>query len=130
MMNIQAKMDKAAIGLSVICTIHCLLLPVAITVLPVLIATPLGDEAFHQFLLIGVLPASILALTLGCKKHKKWDNALLGGIGLSALVFAAFFGHDLVGELGEKLITVLGAGLICVSHLRNYKLCNLNQCEH
>lgn len=130
MKNIQTTIDKTAISFSVICAIHCLLVPIAITLLPVLAATPLEGEVFHKLLLIGVLPASIVGLTLGCKKHKKWNNVVLGGIGLSALVFAAFFGHDLTGELGEKVITVIGAILISWSHLRNHKLCSLNKCQH
>lgn len=105
MTHIQATMDKMAIDLSVVCTIHCLLL-------------------------IGVLSASMLALALGCKKHKKWDNAFLGCVGLSALIFAGFFGHDYAGKIREKVRTIIAIALISMTHFRNYKLCSLNQCEH
>ena len=49
-------LDGAAIGLSALCAIHCLMLPVALTLLPVIATLPLGDESFHKALLFLVIP--------------------------------------------------------------------------
>ena len=47
MKSISINIDKVAIGLSLICTVHCLLLPVAFVLLPALAANTFGGERFH-----------------------------------------------------------------------------------
>ena len=54
------KTDKAAIGLSLLCVVHCLVTPIAIVMFPALGATFLEDESFHYALLFVVLPISLL----------------------------------------------------------------------
>jgi EamA domain-containing membrane protein RarD len=123
------NIDKMAIGLSMICTVHCLLLPIALVILPTLSASIFGDEGFHQWLLIAVIPTSVIALSMGCKSHKKFSVITTGLLGLVILTLAAFFGHDLLGELGETMASLFGALLIISSHLRNYALCKDLQCQ-
>lgn len=123
MKSVQTTVDRAAIGLSIICTLHCLLLPVAIAVLPALAANSLGDESFHRLLLVAVLPTSLLALTLGCRKHRNRAVLAIGLLGLAILTLTAFLGHDYLGELGEKVATITGAAIIALGHLRNQALC-------
>ena len=126
MNNIQAIADKVAVSLSLLCTIHCLLMPLAVVLLPALAALPLADEAFHFWMVYGVLPISIYALTMGCKKHKRYRLLLVGGIGLTILVAAALVGHEILGEVWEKSLTVLGASIIALGHYWNYRLCQDN----
>ena len=129
-MNInQFFLDKAAIALSTLCALHCLVLPILIGVLPSIGALGLGDEMFHKVLLFAVIPLSVVALGLGCQKHKKYVIALFGGAGLLIMIFAATLGHDLLGENGEKALTVLGASLIAFGHWRNYRLCRELTCS-
>lgn len=129
-MKLQLALDKSAMGLSFMCLAHCLLIPVVVILLPTAIAIPLEDELFHKALLIGVIPMSIIALIMGCRNHKKWAVLLWGAYGLSILFFAGFFGHDIVGETGEKILTVIGSLLIIVGHYKNYRLCGKHQkCE-
>ena len=128
MKNIQAFADKTAIGLSFICTIHCLALPLLVVMLPSIAALNLEDEAFHLWMLIAVVPTSLFALTMGCKKHKKYPVMLLGIIGLAILIAAALLGHDVLGENGEKIFSVLGASFIALGHLLNHRLCRHMNC--
>jgi len=123
MNNLQSLSDKSAIGLSLLCTIHCLAMPLAVVLLPSIAGLPLADEAFHYWMLIAVLPISVYALTMGCKEHQGYRLLLIGAVGLSILVFAAYAGHDLLGETGEKTLTVLGAVILSFGHLWNYRLC-------
>lgn len=129
MKQLQTIADKAAISLSFICALHCLATPFAVALLPALAAINLEDEAFHLWMAIAVIPASLFALSMGCKKHRDYRVALLGITGLSLLIFAAFFVLDLFGESAEKNITVLGAIIIAASHLLNSRLCQQNYCE-
>jgi EamA domain-containing membrane protein RarD len=129
MKSTTLSIDKMAIGLSMICTVHCLMLPTALVILPTLSASIVGTESFHQWLLIAVIPASVFALWMGCKSHKKISVVTTGLLGLVILTLAAFFGYDLFGELGESMASLFGALLIISSHLRNYALCKDLQCQ-
>ena len=115
--------DRTAVGLSTLCALHCLAVPLAMTLYPPAIAMGLGDEAFHLWLLVGVVPVSVMALTLGCRKHRNIFVPGIGALGILVLVAAVFFGHDLVGEWGERLMTLIGASLLAASHIRNFSLC-------
>jgi hypothetical protein len=122
MRSIQALTDRTSIGLSLVCAIHCLFVPVLLVALPSLASLPLESETFHVWMVVAVLPISIFALTLGCKKHKRYKIIFLGALGLISLISALLL-ESLVGEIGEKLLTLLGAGLIAWGHFTNFKLC-------
>lgn len=115
--------DKTAIGLSFICAVHCLLLPIIIALLPALPLLALEDEWFHRVLLVIVLPVSVFALLSGVRKHKSNSVLIIGVGGLLVLVIAAIAGHELFGETGERLVTVFGSFLVATSHFRNFRLC-------
>ena len=129
MKQLQAIADKTAISISFICTFHCLAMPFVVVLLPTLAAINLEDEAFHLWMVIAVIPTSLLALSMGCKKHRDYRVLLLGIIGLSLLIIAAFLGHDLLGESAETAVTVLGASIIAAGHLLNHRLCQHSRCE-
>jgi len=103
--------------------LHCLLLPIAVIFLPAISATFLGSEDFHKTLLYFVIPSSIIALSLGCKMHGKYNVYLYGIFGIGTLLIASIFGHDYFGENGEIILTLIGAGIISLGHLKNQKLC-------
>ena len=122
-------LDKSSVGLSTVCAVHCLLMPVAVVMLPSLAALPFADERFHVRLVFFVLPLSALAPTLGCRKHRSWPVESVGIVGLVLLVGAALGGHDLFGELIEKSATVIGAGLVALSHVMNFGKCRALDCH-
>ncbi len=123
MIHVQTTSDKAAISLSLLCTIHCLVLPIVVVLVPSVGALPLADEAFHLWMLIAVMPISAFALMMGCRKHKRYHLLLIGGLGLFTLGMAAFWAHDSLGETWEKTLTVAGALIIVLGHVWNYRLC-------
>lgn len=120
---ININYDKIAISFSVVCALHCLLLPIVVIFLPSISATFLGTEDFHKTLLYFVIPSSIIALSLGCKMHGKYEVYSYGFFGIGALLFASFFGHDYLGEVGEISLTLIGAGIVSLGHYKNQKLC-------
>ena len=120
---LNINLDNIAIGFSVVCALHCLLLPIAVILLPAISATFLGSEDFHKTLLYFVIPSSIIALSLGCKMHGKYNVYLYGIFGIATLLSAVFFGHDYFGETGERILTLLGAGIVSFGHFKNQKLC-------
>ena len=122
------SLDKLAVSASALCAIHCLSLPLLLTVFPAIGATIFGQESFHELLLWLVIPTSIVALTLGCQQHKDTLVLVLGLTGLAILIAAATLGHDVLGEGGERIATLVGASAIATGHFRNYTLCRRAQC--
>ncbi len=120
----QALTDKLSIGLSMLCVIHCLLLPFVLVLLPSWIAVQLANEAFHAWMVFAVLPTSIYALTLGCKKHKHYRLIALGLSGLVLLLLAVVLGEHILGHFGEKMMTLAGATLLAIGHIWNFRLCH------
>ena len=121
--------DKIAMSLSMLCMMHCLAFPLLVALLPSISALPLDKEAFHLWMVIAVIPISLYALTLGCKKHKKISILSSGLLGLVCLISAVLLGESRIGEAGEKILTVIGAILIAFSHYKNFHQCqHLNNC--
>jgi len=123
MKNMQTFTDNMAIGLSLLCAIHCLALPLVMVLLPSLVASSLNDEAFHLWLVLAVLPISAYGLTMGCKKHQHYRVLIMGGIGLSILAITLSLGHQTLGDTLEKMFTVIGASIVALGHIWNYRLC-------
>ena len=123
MKTLQVLTDKTAIGLSLLCTIHCLALPVLLVALPSMTALNLENEAFHLWMLAAVIPTSAYALTMGCREHKRYQLLPVGLLGMVCLVLAIVIGEAIESESIEKMLTFIGASIIALGHIKNYKLC-------
>lgn len=127
MRKLQSFSDKTAIGLSVLCALHCLTFPLILVFFPNIVSLQLGTEAFHFWMVLAVLPISIYALTLGCRQHKRLHLLAVGSTGLVFLLLAVSLPEAILGEAGEKVFTLVGAGLIAIGHIKNYRLCQDNE---
>ncbi len=126
----QRVLDRLAIGASALCTVHCLLTPVLIVLVPMVASSLLADEVFHRLMLLWVWPTSALALWIGCRRHRDRWVLLLGGTGLAILTVTAFWGHALLGEVAEKATTIVGSLAITAGHWLNYRQCRKDACAH
>tara|TARA_Y100000758_G_scaffold244836_1_gene180848 strand:- start:63 stop:479 length:417 start_codon:yes stop_codon:yes gene_type:complete len=115
----QTTADKLAIGLSLMCTVHCFATPVILALLPSLAVLQINAEQFHLWILAVVLPTSLLALNLGCKKHKRTRYMACGVVGLAFLIIAVLLGQ----EEAEKALTLIGSAFIALAHWFNYQQC-------
>ena len=129
MKNLQPQADKLSITLSTVCAIHCLLVPLLVSLAPSLAVLNLEDEKFHFWMIIGVIPSSIYALTLGCKKHERYQLLLLGLVGLFLLVMALIVEDIGITVVGEQSLTLAGATLLAVGHWFNFRLCVRRDCN-
>ena len=120
--------DVSAVGLSSLCLVHCLMLPVVVSVYPATIAVTLSDEVFHLFMVLMAIPISVFALFFGCRSHKSYSVGLTRALGIGLLFMSAFLPHEFVGETGERLLTVSGALTLSVSHILNFRLCRSVKC--
>ena len=115
--------DKAAIGLSFACALHCLMVPLLLALFPSGALSGLGDERIHLGLLLLIIPISVFSLTLGCRLHRSLTVVTLGGAGICILTFSALVAHDVGGESLETAGTLLGSGVVALSHALNFKFC-------
>ena len=115
--------DKLAVGFSGLCAVHCLALPLMLTLIPSMASLSLYKETFHAWMVVAVIPTSAYALTRGCRTHKEKTVVFYGLLGLSGLIASVLLGEHNLGEVGEKLITVVSSSIIAYAHVRNFKLC-------
>lgn len=125
----QMLLDRLAILAAVLCALHCAVLPIALVSFPTLLSLPMDDHHFHQLLVWLIVPLSVLGVLFGCLRHKDKLVVLGAGIGIVIIIGAATFGHDLLGELGEKVATVVGSLVLIASHYRNFTLCKKENCS-
>lgn len=125
--RIQRLTDYTSMSLAAICAVHCFLTPVALILFPVVGSTFVSDEIFHEFILLLVIPASVVAIFLGCRRHKDFNVIMLGVLGLGLLLAGAFMATG----YGEYVFTFIGAFILISGHLRNFRLCRKDGCcEH
>lgn len=122
--------DKFSITISGLCVAHCLLFPILAVLAPSFLTVALTSESFHFWMVVAVIPSSLIALALGCKKHKEITMFIMGAVGLSCLLLALTLGSATLGESGEKVLTLIGALVIAFAHFKNFKLCqHSDNCE-
>lgn len=126
----RGRLDQISIGLSLLCAVHCLVLPVLAGLLPVLTAWSGGDVHFHAVMLILVVPLSGLALGRGWLHHRDIAVLLLGVAGVMIMALAALTGHEFLNESGERLASLFGSILLAAGHLRNYRRCRASDGCH
>jgi hypothetical protein len=113
------RADGIAAGLSLLCLVHCLGLPLAIAMVPALASALSLPETVHLGLFLLAVPASAVALLAGYRHHGAMLPALFGGLGLALLGIGALAAQS---ELQETGFTVVGSMVLAGAHLRNWRL--------
>ena len=129
MRTTQEYSDKTAISLSVLCLVHCLLVPSFLVFLSGYISLSYNNELIHYAILFIAIPVSIYALIAGVKNHNSYTHLYLGLLGILTLILAVTLGVQMWGEAGEKILTTVGALLVAISHFKNYRLCREVECD-
>ena len=122
--------DWLGIAASAACALHCVLIPVLLVTGTVLPFSFLGDEAFHKAMVWLILPTAVIAFSIGCWRHKDRRVLAMGLIGLAGMVLSATVVHDVAGETGERIVTMLSAATLIAAHYRNFRLCRSSDCDN
>ena len=125
----QKIFDTIGLTISGTCVMHCLFAPVTLILLPVFGLTVSQEEVLHEIFLYLIVPSAIIAITMGCRKHKDYSVAILATTGIILLVYAVVT-HDTNTEQTVEVLTLFGSALVVLSHLRNFSLCRQNNCNH
>ena len=122
----QTFFDRIAITLSSICVIHCIAFPIIASLIPLFTTTlhhghAMHDFWFHQFILIFILPFSIIAIIAGYHRHKQRLPVVIATAGLCVLVFTAIFAgtlitNHIIPHESEKILTIIGGIIHAIGH--------------
>lgn len=117
--------DALGITASLACAIHCAILPLVLTSLPVFGVNIINNYFFEYFMILLAFVVGIYALYHGYKKHHhKLLPVILFASGISLLLLKEMF-HQF--HLWLLLPAVL---LIVTAHYINYRLCRkANHCH-
>ena len=109
--------DRVGIGLSGICAIHCLLVPVIVSLIPLWPAFEELHGYTHLFFFLAITPTVILSLR---RKHESLSITLYLILGV-VIIFMAWFFNETLGEYGEAGVTLIGSLMLIRGHWLNYK---------
>jgi len=108
------RWDRAAIGLSALCAVHCVA-----TIIFVLVLSSVGsfllNPLFHEIGIGLAIVIGLVALGRGIMDHGRILPAVIGVLGLSMMTFALTLGHG----LAEAVSTILGVTVLAVGHGMN-----------
>ena len=110
-------LDGAAVGLSALCLIHCLALPLVVAGLPFL--AQFAEGHLHKQMLVIVLPLSIVALGLGFRHHRNARIVVAGVVGMTLLTIGATVAHEQWGLAADRTFTITGALVLAAAHFYN-----------
>lgn len=114
-------LDKAAIGVSFLCVIHCLSIPFILALGPALNLWIWGSEGFHLALLLVVVPLSLVAFGLGYRYHRSPKMLIPGLVGLAIVVIAAILEMIWIGPVTAAIITSTGGVCLIIAHVMNLR---------
>lgn len=109
--------DEVAVGLSLACLVHCLVLPLFVTLAPWLFPVFLADEAFHVIMLVIAVPISALGIGLGFRIHRERSLVVLAALGLILMTLGVLQETDWL----EQGLTVVGVACLASAHILNWR---------
>jgi MerC mercury resistance protein len=124
-------LDTMGAGVSGLCLVHCVSMPLIFAFAPTLAHFIPGDEAVHRLLAFLVVGAGLPSFVIGYQKHKKWAALVLGLAGMSIVLGALVFGDSFTSHVVDVSITMLGSLLLTSAHLVNRTFCRrCRRCGH
>ncbi|MEA1940653.1 MAG: MerC domain-containing protein [Pseudomonadota bacterium] len=121
--NRQESLDVTGVSLSVVCILHCLLVPTAASAAP-LLSPELGSlfglsHDWHIVLLALAAPVSLVALGWGMKTVRAGWRVF--AVGLAGLVLMAIGASHAFGPTAETVLTLIGVSVLAGAHLANWR---------
>ncbi len=124
-MKVKINWDALGIGASLACAIHCALLPLFLTSLPLFGINIIHNTFFEVFMIVLALGIGSYSLYHGYKKHHHSLVPIsLFFAGFIFLVLKQFFLEY------EVWLLIPGVLLIITSHILNYKSCRVHDHAH
>jgi hypothetical protein len=133
-MNVRQSslLDRLGATGSIVCAVHCALLPIAIATLPALgIASWLG-EGFEQGFVMFATLLGIFSVLWGYRRHGAVRALGLLLPGLAALWFGILYAPLHHALIPHALTMTLGGSLVGLAHMANLRLVHVHNasCAH
>lgn len=124
-MRFKINWDALGIGASLACAIHCALLPLFLTSLPLFGINIINNESFEAVMIIIAFCIGTYALYHGYRKHHhSYLPFTLFIVGFAFLVLKEFF----IGY--ETWLLIPAVSLIIIAHVINYRSCRVHNHAH
>lgn len=115
--------DIFGMGVSLLCVIHCLALPILFSAFP-LIFHKNHNHTLFEAIFVGLMTLALLAFWKGYKIHKSQKALALAVVGVVIVTLSLFVNaHE-----AKSVISVIGASFFLLAHYWNYKLCKSSSC--
>ncbi len=122
-MKIKLNWDAVGITTSIVCAIHCALLPILVSTLPVFGINLVHNQIFEWLMIALAFFIGMYALVHGyIKHHKNYLPFCLFLVGFACLILKQIF-HE--SQLWFLLLAII---FIIIAHFYNYKLCHQSKC--
>lgn len=105
-----------------LCLLHCVAFPFLLGLFP-LFGVFNNSGAFHGTMVGIALAAALISLGPGYLKHRRVLIAAMGAAGVACLASAVLVFGPRYGEAVETGLTIAGAALLALAHLRNRACC-------
>ena len=124
MMNIKINWDAMGIGTSIACAIHCAVLPIMLSSLPILGINIIHNLFFEWGMIALAFIVGSYSLFHGyIKHHRSLIPVIIFSVGFVFLVLKQFFPQY------EYLFLTIAVVLIISAHYYNYRLCHQSKCS-
>ncbi len=117
----RRHLDAMGMMLSGLCLVHCLALPLLLSMAPGLLDLFVENPRIHLIFAALVIPVGLLAFWPGYRAHRQSWVLGMGAVGLLCIGCGAV-AHEALGHSMAHTLSVLGGFQLICAHLANRKL--------
>jgi hypothetical protein len=115
----SARLDLMGTCVSLMCALHCLTVPLLVTVLPLAGAGVFLGGSLEVLFIAASVALATGSLCWGFRRHRRWQMFIVLGAALTMIGVGRF----LARESFELVFVVMGAVVLAGGHLLNRYLC-------
>ncbi len=115
-------LDRLGTYGSLLCAIHCALLPVAMALLPALGLLSMGSDRFEQAFVLFATLLGLFSLVQGYRRHRAVRALTLLVPGLGVLWLAVLYPPLHASVIPHAVAMTFGGTLVGLAHLANLRL--------
>jgi uncharacterized membrane protein YoaK (UPF0700 family) len=124
-MKFKINWDAFGIAASVACAIHCAVLPLILSSLPLFGINIIENQGFEFIMIALAFIVGVYSLYHGRKKHHhSFYPMLLFAAGISLLFIKSMLHSD------NLMLLLPAVSLVVIAHYVNYKLCRVHNHAH
>jgi MerC mercury resistance protein len=115
----RARIDLVGTCVSLVCALHCLTVPLLVTVLPLAGAGVVLGGSLEVLFIAASVALATGSLCWGFRRHRRWRVLIVLGAALTMIAVGRFLASDPY----ELVCVVMGAAVLTGGHLLNRYLC-------